>query len=72
MKIYDLLYLDRQNQMLRRKQTKRSAVWLFLAVAYTILFFSFLFTGSFNMANVWPMSAGLIVCVYLFTRAFPV
>lgn len=66
MKIYDLLYLDRQNQMLRRKQTKRSAVWLFLAVAYTILFFSFLFTGSFNMANVWPMSAGLIVCVYLF------
>lgn len=64
--IRDLLHLDRQNQMLRKKQAKWPVIWLYVALADMFVFFAFLFEGGLNLLNVWPMSAGLIVCVYLF------
>ncbi len=66
MNIHDLIYLDRQNEKLQKKQGVFSAFWFFLSLAYMAVFFIFLFTGSFTMVNVWPMCLALIIAIYLF------
>ncbi|MCQ4637970.1 ABC transporter permease [Anaerovorax odorimutans] len=70
MNIHDLIYLDKQNEKLHEKTRKASSVWFIVSLIYFVIFAVFLFTGEFTLANVWPMIAVLIVCVYLFYVGF--
>lgn len=66
MDIHDLVYLDKQNQQLRKKDRKSAAIWVFLSIIYFAVFTVFLFTGKFTIINIWFMLLGLIIAVYFF------
>lgn len=70
MNIHDLIYLDRQNEKLNKKQGKLSGIFFIVALVYIIIYAVFLFDKKFSMINVWPMTGGLIGAVYLFYTGF--
>lgn len=66
MNIHDLIYLDKQNEKLRRKTRRLSGIWFAVSLVYFAVFAFCLFSGAFTVTNVLPLILGLMVCVYLF------
>lgn len=64
MNIHDMMYLDRQNEVLKGGNRSGKKWMLFAAIAYIIFFGIMLYGEWINFINVWPLVLGLVFAVY--------
>lgn len=65
MHIYDMMYLDKQNEQLKNGNSSGKKWMLFTSLAYMAVFGVMLYGELFNAINVWPVIIGLFAAIYL-------
>lgn len=65
MNIHDMLYLERENEQLGGGSKSGKKWMLGTAVLYIAFFFYMLYAEKLTVANVFPMTGGVIIAVYM-------
>ena len=65
MTINSLIYLDRQNELVKNEKKTWKKLLVFISVAYIIIFNVLVLNSNMSMGSVWLYIAGLLAAIYL-------